>query len=187
MLSPSKYNSLKSNILFVTNLMIISSLVNHFLVDEKLYDKNWLYSSFGILISYFIYILFIEELVNIKDEDYPIKRMKKDAYRLFVVFTISHLIRNYLIDNSITISILWLVQTSVTIFFYVYLDYISCDFVLKLNNYQNLFLDIIKIFTAEILATLITFQHLELIDISDLIGYSISYITWTLFIKHFIK
>jgi hypothetical protein len=186
MLLTSKFKSLKGNILFVVNLVIVSSLINYILVGQKLFDKAWLYSSFGILISYIFYIFLIEDLIKFDDKDYNIKKMKSDAFRLFVVFTLSHLLNNIFTDGSLNISLLWILQTCITIFFYVYLDYISCDFVLKLNNYENLFVDIIKIFTAEILATLITFQHLNLIDLSDLIAYIISYITWTLIIKKLI-
>lgn len=183
MLLASKFKSLKNNILFICNLMIISSFINYILVGETLYDKKWLYSSFGILISYIFYVFFIEDLVKFNDLDYNIKKMKSDSYRLFAIFTLSHLINNLITEGSITISLLWLVQTSITIFLYVYLDYISCDFILKLNNFEMLFMDLIKIFSAEIIATLITFQQLNLIDLSDLIAYSISYIIWSLVIK----
>jgi len=186
MLLSSKFKSLKGNIIFVTNLVIVSSIINHILVGEKLFDKKWLYSSLGILISYIFYVFLIEDLIKFNDDDYPIKKMKSDAYRLFAVFTLSHLINNLFLEGSLTISILWLLQTSVTIFFYVYLDYISCDFVLKLNNYKVLIIDLIKIFTAELLATIITFQHFNLVELSDLIAYSVSYITWSLIIKKII-
>jgi hypothetical protein len=112
--------------------------------------------------------------------------MKIDAYRLFAVFTLSHLINNFFTDGSLSISILWIIQTSITIFLYVYLDYITCDITLNLNNYENLFVDIVKIFSAEILAMLITFQQLNLIEISDVIAYSVSYITWSLITKKLI-
>jgi hypothetical protein len=133
MLTSSKFKTLKNNIFFVTNLVIISSLINYILVGEKLFDKKWLYSSLGILISYIFYVFFIDDLIKFDDKEYTIKKMKSDAYRLFIVFTISHLINNFLIEGSLTISFLWIIQTLVTVFFYVYLDYISCDFVLILN------------------------------------------------------
>lgn len=186
MLSSSKIKSFKSSVFFAANLVIISALVNYILVGQEVFNNDGLYNAMGILISYMLYVFIFQDLIKINDVDYPIKKMKEDAFRLFFIFTISHLIHNLLSEGSLNISILWLIQTSVTIFFYVYFDYISCDLVLKLNNYQNLFLDIIKIFAAEILATLITFQQLNLVDMADLIAYSISYITWTLVIKKLI-
>ena len=186
MLSSSKIKSFKSSVFFAANLLIISALVNYILIGQEVFKKDGLYNAMGILISYMLYVFIFQDLIKINDVDYPIKKMKEDAFRLFFIFTISHLIHNLLSEGSLNISILWLIQTSVTIFFYVYFDYISCNLVLKLNNYQNLFLDIIKIFAAEILATLITFQQLNLVDMADLIAYSISYITWTLVIKKLI-
>jgi hypothetical protein len=186
MLSSSKIKSFKSSVFFAANLVIISAIVNYILVGQEVYNKNGLYNAISILISYILYVFIFQDLIKINDVDYPIKKMKEDAFRLFFIFTISHLINNLLSEGSLNISILWIIQTSVTIFFYVYFDYLSCDLVLKLNNYQNLFLDIIKIFAAEILATLITFQQLNLVDMADLIAYSISYITWTLIIKKLI-
>jgi hypothetical protein len=186
MLSSSKIKSFKSSVFFAANLVIISTIVNYILVSQEVFNKKGLYNAISILISYILYVFIFQDLIKINDVDYPIKKMKEDAFRLFFIFTISHLINNLLSEGSLNISILWLIQTSVTIFFYVYFDYLSCDLVLKLNNYQNLFLDIIKIFAAEILATLITFQQLNLVDMADLIAYSISYITWTLIIKKLI-
>jgi hypothetical protein len=112
--------------------------------------------------------------------------MKMDAIRYFVIFTISHLLTNYLVHGSFKVSGLWLVQTIITIFFYVIFDYIFSDFVLKLNTYKSLFLDILKIFFAEILAMLITFQTIYLIDMSQLIAYIVSYLVWALIVKKLI-
>jgi hypothetical protein len=186
MLSSSKIKSFKSSVFFAANLVIISAIVNYILVGQEVFNKNGFYNAISILISYVLYVFIFQDLFKINDFDYPIKKMKEDAFRLFFIFTVSHLINNLLSEGSLNITILWIIQTSVTIFFYVYFDYLSCDLVLKLNNYQNLFLDIIKIFAAEILATLITFQQLNLVDMADLIAYSISYITWTLIIKKLI-
>jgi hypothetical protein len=89
-------------------------------------------------------------------------------------------------DGSIELSILWFVQTVITVFLYVIFDYIFSDFVLNLNNYKILYIDIVKILFAEILAILVTFQSLELIDLSQLIAYVVSYIVWSLVVKKII-
>jgi hypothetical protein len=186
MTTSSKFKDLKKNIFFITNLVIVSNLINYYLSGEKLYDKEWLYSSFAILITYIIYILVVNDYVNIEDKDYLRKRMKMDAIRYFVIFTISHLLTNYLVHGSFKASGLWLVQTIITVFFYVIFDYIFSDFVLKLNTYKSLFLDILKIFFAEILAMMITFQTIDLIDMSQLIAYIVSYLVWALIVKKLI-
>jgi hypothetical protein len=88
--------------------------------------------------------------------------------------------------GSFKITFLWFIQTLITIFFYVVFDYIFSDFVLKLNNYKILLIDVSKILLAEILAMMITFQTLELSDLSQLIAYIVSYIVWALIIKKLI-
>ena len=186
MTTSSKFKDLKKNIFFITNLVIVSNLINYYLSGEKLYDKVWLYSSFGILINYGFYLLFINDYVKVDDKDYLRKRMKMDAIRYFVIFTISHLLTNYLVHGSFKASGLWLVQTIITVFFYVIFDYTFSDFVLKLNTYKSLFLDILKILFAEILAMMITFQTINLIDMSQLIAYIVSYLVWALIVKKLI-
>ena len=186
MTTSSKFKDLKKNIFFITNLVIVSNLINYYLSGEKLYDKEWLYSSFAILLTYIIYIFVVNDYVKVDDKDYLRKRMKMDAIRYFVIFTISHLLTNYLVHGSFKASGLWLVQTIITVCFYVFFDYIFSDFVLKLNTYKSLFLDILKILLAEILATIITFQTIDLIDMAQLISYITSYLVWALIIKKLI-
>lgn len=182
----SKFKDLRKNIYFITNLVILSNLINYYLYSEELYNKEWLYGSFGILITYIFYLLFINDYVKVDDKNYLRKKMKMDAIRYFIIFTMSHLISNYIINGSFKLSGLWLIQTLITIFFYVIFDYTFSDFVLKLNNYKSLFLDIIKILSAEILAMLITFQVIDLVDMSQLIAYIVSYLVWALIIKKLI-
>jgi len=186
MTTSSKFKDLKKNLYFITNLVIVSNLINYYLYGEKLYDNEWLYSSFGILITYAFYLLFINDYIKVDDKDYLRKRMKIDAIRYFIIFTLSHLIINFMIRGSFTITSLWLIQTIITVFFYVNFDYIFSDFVLKLNTYKSLFLDILKILLAEILATIITFQTIDLIDMAQLISYITSYLVWALIIKKLI-
>ena len=181
-----KFKELKKNILFVTNLVILSNLINYYLDGEELYNKQWLYSSLGILITYTFYLLFINDFIKVEDKDYLRKRMKLDAIRYFIIFSLSHLIRNYMLYGSFKITFLWFIQTLITIFFYVMFDYIFSDYVLKLNNYKILLIDVSKILLAEILAMMITFQTLELSDLSQLIAYIVSYIVWALIIKKLI-
>ena len=183
MLLTSKFKDLKKNIFFVTNLVIVSNLINYLLSGEELYNREWLYSSFGILITYIFYLFFISDFIKIEDKNYLRKRMKLDAIRYFFIFTLSHFISNYMIHGSIEITMLWSIQTVITVFLYVIFDYIFSDFVLNLNNYKILYIDIVKILFAEILAILVTFQNLELIDLSQLIAYVVSYIVWSLVVK----
>ena len=48
-------NILKTNMLFVGNLMIVSNIINYYLLGNALFDSNWLLTSIGVLIAYIIF------------------------------------------------------------------------------------------------------------------------------------
>jgi hypothetical protein len=67
---------------------------------------------------------------------------------------------------------------------YISFDYFLCDY--STNEISLIFLNVVKIFIAEILGLLIIFQKINLVDISDLLAYIIAYLVWYLIIKKFI-
>ena len=184
MISSNKFKVIKNHILFLTNLVIIINLVNYYLVDEELFDKSWLYSSYGIILAYIIYLLLDNTEVNINDKDYLIKKSKYDAIRYFILFTLSHIIINFFKDGNVKISFLWFFEIILTITMYISFDYFLCDY--STNEISLIFLNVVKIFIAEILGLLIIFQKINLVDISDLLAYIIAYLVWYLIIKKFI-
>jgi len=184
MISSNKFKIIKNHILFLTNLVIIINIVNYYLVEEELFDKNWLNSSYGIILAYIIYLVFDNTEVNVNDKDYLIKKSKHDAFRYFILFTLSHIIINFFKDGNIKISLLWFFEIILTITMYISFDYFLCDY--STNEISLIFLNVFKILVAEVIALLIIFQKVNLVDLSDLLAYVIAYLVWYLIIKKFI-
>ena len=86
MLTSSKIENIKNNIFFVSNLMIMSNIINHYLVGSELFNQKWLYTGFGILITYICYSLIASEYISVNDEDYKIKKGKEEAIKYLILY-----------------------------------------------------------------------------------------------------
>jgi len=182
MISSVKLENIKNNLFFVTNLMIFSNLINYYLIGGDLFSTKWLYSSFAIGFSYFIYSLVGENYVNIKDNDYRIKRSKEDIIRYISIYTIYQAIETGILELSLS----WASRTFITIIGYVGFDYLFSDILLNLNTHNILALDLVKIISAEVLGLFIIYEDFSFIKGAELISYLFSYIIWSLFTKKII-
>jgi len=180
MISSLKLGNIRNNIYFVANIMIISNLVNYSLMGTSLFDNEWLYSSFGILIAYIFYSLVSDKLISFNDEDYIRKKSKEDAIKYIVIYTLAHFLVNFFNKGFVELSITWGIRTFITIGSYIYFDYIFSDLFLKFNYYEILFFDLIKIFMAEIIGVYIIYHELVIVEMAELIAYAFSYIVWKL-------
>jgi len=186
MIANDKLKKLKNHFIFIANLMIVSNFINYFLVNETLFDHNWLLSSFGLIITYIIFTLCEIKPANVNDKNYLIEKSKKDALKYFILFTLSHLLINLLKNKGIKISLLWFMQILLTIGAYVFFEYIFCDITAEINEINLVFLNLSKILLSEILGIIIIFGGIDLIESSDLIAYSVSYLVWSLIIKKYL-
>ena len=180
MISSLKLENFKSNIYFVANIMIVSNLINYSLIGTSLFDNKWLYSSFGILIAYIFYSFISDNLISFNDEAYAYKKSKNDAIRYIVIYTLAHFLVSFLDKGFVELTFEWAIRTFITIGGYIYFDYIFSDLFLKLNHYEILFFDLIKIVIAEIFGLYIVYQEFYIVEIVDLIAYAFSYIVWNL-------
>jgi len=186
MLTSSKIENIKNNIFFVSNLMIMSNIINHYLVGSELFNQKWLYTGFGILITYICYSLIASEFISVNDEDYKIKKGKEEAIKYLILYTMSHSFTSYIHDGFIDISLVWFIRTVFTIGTYIFFDYSFSDTFLTLGNHKIILLDLIKIFLAEIIGMMVVLQPFDLIELSDIIAYGFSYMFWNLVTKKFI-
>ena len=158
MISSLKLENVKNNIYFVANIMILSNVVNYSLLGTSLFDNKWLYSSFGILIAYIFYSFISDNLISFNDDDYIYKKSKNDAIRYIVIYTLGHFLVSFLDKGFVELTLTWAIRTFITIGGYIYFDYIFSDLFLKLNHYEILFFDLIKIIIAEIIGLYIVYQ-----------------------------
>jgi len=166
--------------------MVISNLINNYLVDSKLFDNKWLITSFGILIAYLLYSLISTDYISVDDKDYKSKKTKEDAIKYLIIYTLSHSVTGYMHDGFVELSYNWFIRTLATVGGFVTFDYICSDVILQLNSYQILFLDLFKIVIAELFGGYVVSEIFNIFDIADLIAYSFSYAFWSLFIKKII-
>jgi len=183
MLSTKKLATLKNNIFFAANLMVFSNIINYYLVDSELFSDKWLYSSFALVLTYGIYSLTSDILINIKEDNIKLKRSKEEALRYMIIYTMYQLFVVYIEKGIIELSYSWIMKTILIIGSYVSFDYIFTDFLFNLNNTNILFIDLIKISLAEITAAFIISQEMSLIEGSELVAYLFSYLIWVLFVK----
>jgi len=182
MISSVKLENIKNNLFFVTNLMIFSNLINYYLIGGELFTVKWLYSSFAIAFSYIIYSLVGENYVDIKENDFRIKKSKEDMIRYMTIYTIYQAIEAGILELSFS----WVSKTLVTVISYVGFDYFFSDILLSLSTHNILALDLVKIIAAEILGLFIIYEEFSFIKGADLISYLFSYIIWSLFTKKLI-
>ena len=187
MISSIKLENIKNNLFFVTNLMFFSNLINYYLVGADLFSAKWLYSAFAITFSYVIYSLVAENYVNVKDDNYRIKKSKEDIIRYMSIYTLYQTLVVFIEEGILELSILSFSKTFITIFGYVLFDYISSDLLLKFNDHFILAVDLIKIIGVEILVLFIIYEEYNLSKGADLIGYLFSYVIWNLFTKKLIQ
>jgi len=182
MISSVKLESVKNNLFFVANLMIFSNLINYYLVGDELFTVKWLYSSFAFAFSYIIYSLVAESYVNIKDNNYRIKKSKEEIIRYMTIYTLYQAIQEGILELSFS----WVSKTLVTVVGYVGFDYLFSDILLNLSTPHILAMDLIKIIVAEMIGLFIIYEEFNFIKGSDLISYLFSYIIWSLFTKKLI-
>ena len=182
MISSLKLENAKSNLFFVANLMIFSNLINYYLVGGELFTVKWLYSSFAIAFSYIIYSLVGENYVNIKENDYRIKKSKEDMIRYMSIYTLYQAIQEGILELSFS----WATKTMITVVGYVGFDYLFSDILLNLSTPYMLSMDLIKIIAAETIGLFIIYEEFNFIKGADLVSYVFSYIIWSLFTKKLI-
>jgi hypothetical protein len=187
MVRREKLESLKNNLFFAANLMVFSNIISYYLVGSELFSQRWLISSFILIFSYSVYTLFSDVFITIKEENIKLRRTKNDAIRYLTIYTIYQLFVVFIEKGIFELSLSWIMKTFIIVGSYLSFDFIFSDFMFNLNNNHILFIDLIKIVSAEIIGAFIISQELTLIDSSELIAYLFSYSTWNLFTKNFIN
>lgn len=186
MITTSKIYTAKYRFLFVTNIVIISELISHFLKGGELFSNSWLCSAFSFLLAYILYMLFLEDFI-IKITYMPkINHQIIDLLRLTSLFFISKLITNYIDSDSPNINLEWVIKTVMIVGSYFIIDITFIDYLIKFNNHQMLFYTVVQRFLAEYVIILLLYTQYTSSDFINSISFLISYIIFDIITKKFI-
>lgn len=186
MITTSKIYTAKYRFLFITNIVIISELISHFLKGGELFSNSWLCSAFSFLLAYIFYMLFLEDFI-IKITYMPkINHQIIDLLRLMSLFFISKLITNYIDSDSPNINLEWVIKTVMIVGSYFIIDITFIDYLIKFNNHQMLFYTVVQRFLAEYVIILLLYTQYTSSDFINSISFLISYIIFDIITKKFI-
>ena len=142
MLKTSILFTLKCAFINILNTVIISELISKYLKDNELFTNEWLYSAYGMLLAYIIYMILIENkitqiLYNSKFNS-RFTQPTMDLLRLTSLLFLTKIITNLLENGIISLKLLWIYKTFLILISYFISDIILADFLIKFNNYQLL-------------------------------------------------
>ena len=187
MLTTSKISTAKYRFFFVSNLVIVSELISHYLKGNELFSDSWLYSAFAFLLAYIFYMLFLEDFVMKFTYTPRLNQPTVDLLRLTSLFVVSKFFTSYLESGIVNINSMWLVKTLMITGSYFITDIALSDYLIKFNNHHLLFYNIIKMFLTEYAIVLFLYNQFTITDFIDNISFLISYIFFEIIIRKFIN
>jgi len=187
MLSTSKIANMKYRFLFITNIVIISEFINHYLKGENLFTDSWLCSSLSFLLAYIFYMLIFEDFI-LKFIYIPkINQQVINLLSLTSLFFMSKIITNYLENGIVSINSDLIIKTLMITSSYFIIDIALINYLIKFNNHELLFYNIIQKFLAEYLIILFLYNQYTITNFIDSISFLISYIVFETITKKFIN
>jgi len=180
MILPLKITDIKKNLIFVINIVIVAELVDNYLKGTTIFSDRWLYSAFGFAIALCFYDFFVKDIDIIKEKTIKFKKTYIDFVRYAVLFFVSHILTNYFEYGTITFTYKWLSKTTLIIASYLLSDIIFMDYIMTLNNYQELLYEIIKMFLSDYFVILLLYNDFTNIDLIDNVSFLFAYLTWHL-------
>lgn len=187
MLSTSKIINAKYRFLFITNIVIISEFINHYLKGTNLFSDSWLCYAIAILISYIFYMLILEDFILKFTYAPKINHQVVNLLKLTSLFFISKIITNYLENGLVSINSDWIIKTVMITTSYFIVDITLIDYLINFNNHQLLFYNIIQKFLAEYLIILFLYNEYTVTDFINSISFLVSYILFETITKKFIN
>lgn len=183
MVSTIKISNAKMRFYFVTNIVIISELVNNYLKGTEIFSQSWLFSAFSFLIAYIFYMIFVEDIQIVNGNNYKLKRTTTDFMRFSTLFLFSQLIINYFEYGTVGLNFIYIIKTILIISGYIISDFIFMDKIMNMKQYQLLIYDIIKMFTSEYAVVLFLFNNFNYINLVDSFSFLFGYASWELVTK----
>jgi hypothetical protein len=185
MLSTLQIENAKTRFLFITNIVILSEIIEYYLKEKDIFTKEWLYSSVSILIAYIIFIILSDNIGLVDKNNYSVKKHERNFIRQTILFFISHIIKNYLEHGLVYFDFSYLIKIIISVLFYVFPDYVLQDKLLPLNSHQYLAYDVSKMFISDYIVSMMVYNIYKLDDFYESFSFLSSYILWETFIKNF--
>jgi len=185
MLSTLQIENAKTRFLFITNIVILSEIIEYYLKEKDVFTEDWLYSSLSLLIAYVIFILLSDNISLVDKNNYSVKKHERNFIRQTTLFLISHIIKNYLEHGMVYFDLSYLIKIIISVLFYVFPDYVLQDKLLPLTSHQYLIYDVLKMFISDYTVSLMVYNTYSLDDFYESFSFLSSYILWETFIKNF--
>jgi hypothetical protein len=190
MLKTSTIFTIKCAFINILNTVIISELISKYLKDNEFFTNEWLYSAYGMLLAYIIYIILIKnKIIQFSYNSRFNSRFTQptiDLLRLSLLLFLTKIITNLLEHGIINLKLLWIYKTFLILISYFISDIILADFLIKFNNYQLLFYFICKVFLTNYLIILFLYNQFTIDNFIDRFSFLISYIFFEIIIKKII-
>ena len=187
MLSTLKIEDAKTRFLFVTHIVITSEIIEYYLRGKEIFTETWLYSAFSFLLAYVIFTILADDFEIVNKNHHSLKKHERNFFRYAILFTASHLIKNYLENGIVGFQTSYLYKIFFMIIGYIAPDYILQDYLLKLNNHQLLLYHIFKMFISDYISILLVYNLYTLNDFYESFSFLSSYILWETFTKKIIS
>lgn len=184
MFSLIKISNAKMTFFFITNIVIVSELVSHYLKGTEIFSHSWLYSAFAFLIAYIVYILFIEDIKVIETTNIQLKQHTTNVVRYSTLFFISHVLTNYFEYGTISLSFVWLMRTVLIISGYSISDFIFANKIIKFNKYETLLYNSTKMFCSDVIINLLLYNEMTTVKLIDNVAFICGNISWEIFTKN---
>lgn len=178
MLSTLQIESAKTRFLFVTHIVITSEIIDYYLRGKDIFTETWLYSAFSFLIAYVIFTILSDNVQLVNKNNHSVKKHERNFLRYAILFSVSHLIRNYLEQGTIIFNSTYLIKIILMIIGYVVPDYILQDLTLKFTSHQFLLYDVTKMFLTDFIVVHLISKIYTLNDFYESFSFLSSYILW---------
>lgn len=186
MFSKESIERVKIDFIFATNIIIVSNIIEHFLINKELFNNVWLLSGFSLIISFIFYALFLYDLNKIDESNIRLKRLVDDLFRFGSIFIITEIVGTYLIYNRVIISYDFIKRTIFTLSGILSYDYFFSHKINNLGVYTLLVNDILKISIGSLASAYLLDGQISKSETSGLLGLLGGYITWHLIISKII-
>ena len=180
MFSKETIERAKADFLFATNILIVSNVVDHFLINKELFNNHWLLSGTALIISFVIHALVIQDLNKVNESNIRLKQFVNDLLRFGSIFIITEIIGTYFIYGHVKISLNFIKRASVTLLGILSFSYFFMNRINNLGVYTVLVNDILRIFSGFIASVYLIDGYISTNEMSRLMGLLGGFISWHL-------
>ena len=182
MFSTTSIELAKIDFIFATNLVIVSNLVEHYLLDKELFNDKWLLTSFALILSFVFHALITFNMIKIDESNIKLKKTVDDLTRFGTIFIVSEIFYSIFAHGKIKLSKQWAIKTSLTLFGIVIFNFFLSNRIRNLGPYTLLFYDVVKMIVGSLTSAFFIDGVITNNEIGNLFSLLAGYISWHLII-----